>query len=96
MVLVLIQFGIAFMAADWFKAGLGDGSALVCGGIWTLVATLVLGLNLADRAVTQGYRSSWGLLAVLSFAGVAVIYLLPDRTREPAGFPVEPLNGTRT
>jgi hypothetical protein len=85
----MMQVSIVVMAADW--QAVGDGSALLCAGIWFLLLTLFVGLNFADRAVTQGYRPTWGLLAVLSFAGLAVVYSLPDQTPQPPGFPVQPL-----
>ena len=51
--------------------------------------TAALAVSLATAARRRGYSAGWGGLASLSLAGVVVVHLLPDRTRQPAaGFEV--------
>jgi hypothetical protein len=93
MVLCLLQVGFAFMANDWRV--MADNSALAWGAAYVAIATFLLGLNLADRACSQGYGRAWGLFALLSFVGLAIVYYLPDQTNETPGFPIEPSNTNR-
>ena len=46
--------------------------------------------SLSRTLTDRGYSSTWALLAPLGPAGLAVVYLLPDRHARPAlGFQVE-------
>ena len=90
-VLAFLQAGWALMATDLPTTCPPGKMARIVTELATLeaVVTLVLGLSLFGTARRRGHRGGWAAMALLSLAGVAVVYCLPDRSgRHRPGFPV--------
>jgi hypothetical protein len=92
-VMCAMQIGLALMTTD--AIAMSDRKCIEWCATIIAVVTLSLGLNLAAHAASRGFHSAWGLFALLGLAGFAVVYCLPHRAREPAGFPVAPFDKTQ-
>lgn len=75
--LPLLTFGILAQWSGW----LGRWSFPVAGAILSVVGTGMVIVGLAFRAKDKGHSGLWGILGFLSFLGVIIVSLLPNRAQ---------------
>lgn len=73
--LPLLTFGLLAQGSGW----LGRWSFPVAGAILSVVGTVLVVPGIALRAKDKGHSALWGVLGLLSFVGVIIVSLLPNR-----------------
>lgn len=73
--LPLLTFGLLAQGSGW----LGRWSFPVAGGILSVAGTVMVVVGIAFRAKDKGHSALWGVLGFLSFVGVIIVSLLPNR-----------------